>query len=94
MVVARSDSESFAATLERDQRIEGVADPSRPVGRMGPLETESHDEQPPELPNAPATHGDTFSPLQWDMRQIHAPEANAITGGSPTVDVGIIDTGI
>ena len=94
VVVARSDSASFKTTLERDVRIEGVADSSRPVGRMGPVEAESHDEQPPELPNAPATHGDTFSPLQWDMRQIHAPEANAITGGSPVVEVGIIDTGI
>jgi subtilisin family serine protease len=28
------------------------------------------------------------------MRQIHAPEAHAITGGSPTVVVGDIDTGI
>jgi lantibiotic leader peptide-processing serine protease len=37
---------------------------------------------------------DTFSPLQWDMRQIHAPEAHAITGGSPPVLVGDIDTGI
>ena len=94
VVVARSDRASFKTTLERDARILGVADSSKPVAKVGPLDTDSHDEQPPELPNAPATHGDTFSPLQWDMRQIHAPEANAITGGSPTVDVGIIDTGI
>ena len=94
VVVARSNSASFASTLARDGRIEGVADSSRPVAKAGPLDAGSHDEQPPELPNAPATHGDTFSPLQWDMRQIHAPEANAITGGSPAVDVGIIDTGI
>src|SRR5205085_745979 len=51
---------------------------------------------PPEgdLPNAPATDSDSLSPLQWDMRQIHTPEAHAITGGSPAVLVGDIDTGI
>src|SRR5204862_7846998 len=42
----------------------------------------------------PATDADSLSPLQWDMRQIHTPEAHAITGGSPAVLVGDIDTGI
>jgi subtilisin family serine protease len=52
--------------------------------------------RPPEgdLPNAPATDADTLSGLQWDMRQIHAFEAHAITGGSPAVVVGDIDTGL
>src|SRR2546425_4506075 len=39
-------------------------------------------------------HSDSLSGLQWDMRQIHTPEAHAITGGSPAVLVGDIDTGI
>src|SRR5207249_5850051 len=47
-----------------------------------------------DLPNAPASDADSLSPLQWDMRQIHTPEAHAITGGSPAVLVGDIDTGI
>jgi lantibiotic leader peptide-processing serine protease len=47
-----------------------------------------------DLPNAPATDTDTFSPLKWDMRQIHTPQAHAITGGSPAVTVGDIDTGL
>src|SRR5437868_3505673 len=52
-------------------------------------------EEPPErLPNAPASDSDTLSPLQWDMRQIHTPEAHQITGGSPSVLVGDIDTGL
>src|SRR5215218_8787284 len=46
------------------------------------------------LPNAPAADADTFSGMQWDMRQIHTPEAHAVTGGSPAVVVGDIDTGI
>ena len=32
--------------------------------------------------------------LQWDMDQIHAPEARAINGGSPSIVVGDIDTGL
>src|SRR2546430_7335729 len=46
------------------------------------------------LPSTPATDSDSLSPLQWDMRQIKAPQAHAITGGSPAVLVGDIDTGI
>jgi subtilisin family serine protease len=42
----------------------------------------------------PATDSDSLSGLQWDMRQIHTPQAHAITGGSPSVLVGDIDTGI
>src|SRR5581483_3355816 len=52
------------------------------------------DAQTGDLPNSPSTDTDTFSPLQWDMRQIKAPQAHAITGGSPAVLVGDIDTGI
>jgi lantibiotic leader peptide-processing serine protease len=42
----------------------------------------------------PAEWGDQLSGRQWDMRQIHVPEAHAITGGSSSVVVGVIDTGI
>src|SRR5205823_8883521 len=42
----------------------------------------------------PVTGGDNLSGLQWDMNQIHTPEAHAITGGSPSVLVGDIDTGL
>jgi subtilisin family serine protease len=49
---------------------------------------------PGSLPNSPATDSDTLSPLQWDMRQIKTPQAHAITGGSPAVLVGDIDTGV
>ena len=93
VVLAQADSTSFADRLAADNRIEAVAVSNQPVAKAEPFGTDSHDEQPPELPNAPAGQ-DTFAPLQWDMRQIHAPEANSITGGSPAVVVGDIDTGV
>jgi subtilisin family serine protease len=40
-----------------------------------------------------AADGD-LSDQQWDMRAIHAPEANAINPGSRSVTVGVIDSGI
>src|SRR5918999_735620 len=56
---------------------------------------------PGDLPNAPVTDSDPFfvsaapplsGPGQWNTRKIQAPEAHAVTGGSPAV--GVVDTGI
>ena len=48
-----------------------------------------------DLANFPANDAaDPLFPLQWDMRQIHTSEAHAITGGSPDIVVGDIDTGL
>ena len=95
VVVARSSDAKFSANLAANRRIEGVAVSTKvaDVNPQGILVEESHDEQPPELVNAPAG-ADTFDTLQWHMRQIHAPEAHAITGGSSAVVVGDIDTGV
>ncbi|MDQ3670729.1 MAG: S8 family serine peptidase [Actinomycetota bacterium] len=97
VVIARSDRATFRTSLLKDARIEGVASTA---GLGSPLETDliaSHDGDggPGDLPNAPATDEDeTFWSEQWDMRQIQVEEAHAITGGSPAVEVGIIDTGV
>src|SRR5215467_8303340 len=42
----------------------------------------------------PAPGSDNLSGLQWDMDQISAPQARAINGGSASVVVGDIDTGL
>ena len=96
VAVARSSSSSFASNLERDARIDGVASTARFGVKVDDVQTENHDGDGGQgnLPNAPAGDADTLSPLQWDMRQIHTPEAHAITGGSPEVIVGDIDTGL
>jgi subtilisin family serine protease len=57
-----------------------VSNPSEP--RMG------------VLPNEPATDNDPFSSRQWNLRQIGAVDAHALTGGSPSVLVGHLDSGV
>lgn len=93
VAIARSDSSSFRDNLLEDSRVENAS-------ATAAFATQLPDEQadaggPPDgsLPNSPATEDPLFS-LQWDMRQIHAPEAHVITGGSPSVLVGDIDTGL
>src|SRR5207245_6733685 len=75
-------------------RIENAAATDRFATRLPDEQSGAEGPPPGDLPNAPATDADSLSPLQWDMRQIHTPEAHAITGGSPSVLVGDIDTGI
>ena len=95
VAIARSDSASFASKLSRDSRIEGVQSTAGYASKLEEPAAQEADGPPAgDLPNEPATDADTFSPLQWDMRQIHTPEAHATTGGSPAVVVGDIDTGI
>ena len=93
VVIAQSQSASFRSNLLEDSKVEGVANTDGFAVQVAPT---AADDGPPagDLPNAAATDTDTLSPLQWDMRQIHAPEAHAITGGSPSVVVGDIDTGL
>src|SRR5205085_5642331 len=76
----------------RDSSIDGVASTAGFASQL----REPDAQGPPagDLPNAPATDADSLSALQWDMRQIHTPQAHAITGGSASVLVGDIDTGL
>ena len=87
VVVASSSSPTFTQAMQGGAGIETVA-VSRAVAKVDVPEA-----SPGDLPNSPATQ-DNLAPLQWDMRQIHAFEAHAITGGSPAVIVGDIDTGL
>ena len=91
VVIARSDSASFATTLAKDSRVDGVSSTAGLASRLSPDQVAAAEG---DLPNAPATDSDSLSTLQWDMRQIHTPQAHAITGGSPAVIVGDIDTGL
>ena len=93
VVVARSSDPAFAAEITRDSRIEGAGSTA---GLGTQLDADLVEGPPPgDLPNSPASPtGETFWPLQWDMRQIEVDGAHAITGGSPEVVVGDLDTGL
>jgi subtilisin family serine protease len=91
VAVARSSSSTFKATLSADSRIAAVAATSRMAVKVPDI---SADEAATTTVDIPATDSDNLSGLQWDMIQIHTPAAHAITGGSPTVVVGDIDTGL
>ena len=95
VAIARSNSATFADKLAEDNRVEGVSSTKGFASRLEePSAEETGGPQPGEFPNSPASDSDTFSPFQWDMRQIHTPEAHEITGGSAAVVVGDIDTGL
>jgi lantibiotic leader peptide-processing serine protease len=90
VAVARSASASFRTAMRADSRVADAANTSKAVVKVdSPSDTSSAD-----APNIPATDSDNLSGLQWDMIQIHTPEAHAITGGNTGVVVGDIDTGL
>src|SRR3989442_4291989 len=97
VAIAKSDSASFRANLAKDNPVEGAAATAAFVTQVKTEQARTDDASGPapgDLPNAPATDSDTLSGLQWALRQIDTPDAHAITGGSPAVLVGDIDTGI
>ena len=93
VVIARSDNTFFRANLLNDSRV-GGASATTNFGTQLSDDLNASDNTPAPAVNTPAPGSDTLSGLQWDMDQIHAPEARAITGGSPSVTVGDIDTGL
>jgi subtilisin family serine protease len=93
VAVANSDSSSFASDLMQSDRSVDAVEATASFG-VQLRDIESAGGPPETLPNAPAADTDSLSGLQWDMRQIKTPEAHAVTGGSPAVLVGDIDTGI
>jgi subtilisin family serine protease len=93
VVVARSDDASFGArVMAADRSIEGAAATSA-FGTSGVGDTVNGADNT-LAPDPPQSPGDSLSGLQWDMDQIHAPEAHTVNPGSPSVVVGDIDTGI
>ncbi len=94
VAIARSDDAAFREKLLRDTRVENAAATGGFAVRLRDDVLDASGPPPGSLPNTPAPGTDNLSSLQWDMVQIHAPEARAITGGSPSVIVGDIDTGL
>jgi subtilisin family serine protease len=90
VAIARSTSSSFADMIRKDPKVDGATASARFATRL----TEKLKAAGPLPGSTPAPGDDPLSFLQWDMVQIHAPEARAINGGSPSVVVGDIDTGL
>jgi subtilisin family serine protease len=92
VAVARSDDTSFATRIEQDSRVAGASATGGLGVRLDDGAAGSADDVID--PGIPAPGSDSLSGLQWDMDQISAPEARAINGGSPSIVVGDIDTGL
>ncbi len=92
VVIARSNNALFRSNLMRDARVEGAA----AANGFGVQVTDEFEvaDAASLAQTAAGTWGDALSGLQWDMVQIHVPEAHAINSGSPLVIVGDIDTGL
>ncbi len=91
VAIARSGDATFREKLLWDNRIENAVTTAGYAVKLND-DVLTNDVSGPSGTLTPS--GGNLSSLQWDMKQIHAPEARAITGGSPSVLVGDIDTGL
>jgi len=88
VVVVRSSKSTFASSIKKTTGVEGAA----ATAAFATRNDDTADSGPtPELTPAP---GDPLSSLQWDMTQIHAPEAQSINDGDSSVLVADLDTGL
>jgi len=94
VAIARSANDHFASNMMLDARVEGASATTDFATRVNGAEVE--DVEAAELADSTSAGpwGDALSFRQWDMTQIHVPEAHEINTGSPSVVVGNIDTGI
>ncbi|MDQ4503450.1 S8 family serine peptidase [Sinomonas sp. ASV322] len=92
VAIVSSGASGFAARLQAaDPSVDTAAATASFGVSLG--EDTATDAADPVSPT-PVPGADSLSGLQWDMNQIHAPEARAINGGSRSVVVGDIDTGL
>jgi lantibiotic leader peptide-processing serine protease len=96
VALVRSDNLSFRSAMLADVNVDDASSTAGLGYKLPNLQASDTAQGPPPggLPNSSVTDADSLSPLQWDMRQIKTPQAHAITGGSPAVLAGDIDTGV
>lgn len=95
VAVATSSNASFRANARQDARVDDAAMSVKGVVRLKDRVGDDNDgPSASSLASEERKDNDGLSALQWDMRQIHAPEAHEITGGNRSVLVGDIDTGL
>ena len=92
VVIASSGNTAFRDNLLNDSRIQGASSTAGFATQLN--DDTAADSTGVPTPSSPAPGSDPLSGLQWDMNQISDPQARAINGGSPSVTVGDIDTGL
>src|SRR5256885_8331720 len=91
VVIARSNRSDFAVKVRAATAVDGAIATTNFATRLNNDQLNTGADATPAITPAP---GDSLSGLQWDMRQISAFEAQAVTPGSPSVIAGDIDTGV
>ncbi|MFJ3582130.1 S8 family peptidase [Streptomyces sp. NPDC090127] len=87
VVVAHSTSATFAATMRAVSGVQQVG-----ATRTSDVPADAYN---PALPTNPSqSAAPSTEPVRSDMTQIKADQAWAVSTGSPTVKVGILDTGV
>jgi lantibiotic leader peptide-processing serine protease len=92
VVVARSADASFEANIEAARGVEQAVATADFAVAVGDVQAAA-DPLPGSAPAA-GSDAEPLAGLQWDMEQINAFAAHDISGGSPAVVVGDIDTGL
>jgi len=91
VAVVKSNHTDFTSKVKADSRVEAVASTSKGVTKLRDTQPDASGSASQQSVNSDS--GDSLQGLQWDMRQIHAFEAQSITGGERSITVGDIDTG-
>jgi lantibiotic leader peptide-processing serine protease len=94
VVIARSGNASFRTTMLKDKSVQDAVATARFAVKLNDDLASDTLEDTTVTPGTPAPGSDSLSGLQWDMDQIHSPEARAINGGSSSIVVGNVDTGL
>ena len=90
-ILARSSEPAFAGRLRATNGVDAVGAVSAVSSRLQPVKVA----RAPHRPRQPPVVGaDPLSGRQWDMDQIRAPQARAVSAGNRSVLVGVVDSGI
>lgn len=94
VAVAVSSNTSFRSNLRQDSRVTDAAQSTLGMVRLKDRLVDNGDGPGAGQLLSESVSETDLSSLQWDMHQIRAPDAHAITGGSRSVLVADIDTGM
>jgi subtilisin family serine protease len=97
VAIAQSADPSFASKARKGAGVQDAASTTglavQVDGSLAAIDALDTSKDVP-APGTPAPGDDSLSSLQWDMVQISAPQARAVNGGSASIVVGDIDTGL